>query len=99
MTTPAAALVNADTPRAGYYRKRRVKDGPWAAVRIWHDASRPERSAIWRAEMDMVEVPIDDVWPYCQPADRETYLYLLANPDCLRINAKNIEEWKCRAMK
>lgn len=77
-----------DEPRAGFYRLRQVKGGPWVGVRIWHgppvDPERPlrllDRSWRWQACLDGRRCPVDRVWPWCvaEPIDRPTYRYLLA---------------------
>ena len=79
-----------DYPVAGRYKIKRVRNGPWVAVRIWHDTDRHEpgnpdnpldRSPIWRAERDGQEVDLDDVWPFAEknPIDRAEFRYLLAD--------------------
>lgn len=61
-----------DIPREGFYRMRRVRNGPFVAVRIWfgqpYDPATGEycdRSYCWRAAIDGVQVGIWDVWPAC----------------------------------
>ena len=79
-----------DRPTSGHYKLKRVRGGPWVAVRIWLDADRrdpdfPEyaldRSPVWRAERDGREVEIAQVWPFASnhPIDVDEYRYLLSD--------------------
>lgn len=52
-----------DQPQPGFYRYRRVRNGPWLAARIWRDDSIPERPAVLLAEMDGRDIPVIEAWP------------------------------------
>jgi len=76
-------------PTAGFYKMRRVKDGPWVAVRLWQgfgvdpDGGDDRGMWVWRAERGGKDVDVDDVWPWCAktPIDEAEYRFLLARAD------------------
>ena len=81
---------HADGPRAGYFKMPMVRRGAMVAVRIWLDTDRRDpdfpdlpldRSPIWRAELDGVEVEVARVWPWCDRnrIDAGEFRYLLAD--------------------
>lgn len=89
MTLPKPPNIG-DHPSAGHFKVKRVRGGPWVAVRIWLDDDRRDpdfpdlpldRSPVWRAERDGREVDIEKVWPFAanHPIDVDEYRFLLAD--------------------
>lgn len=81
------APVREDEPRAGWYRRRLVKGGPWCPVRIWFGPSFDpatgewcDRSHCWRATINGDQVPVETVWPWCagEPITEPEHEYLVA---------------------
>lgn len=86
-------MSDADTPRAGFYRTKLIRGGPWVPVRIWfgppHDPDTGElmdRSLRWQAERDGKPVDIDRVWPFCgaQPISEQEYRFMRDRADYVR---------------
>ena len=89
-TPPSPWAPIGDQPVAGYYKTRRVRRVPWIGVRLWLDTDRHEpgnpenkldRSPVWRAELDGLEVELDKVWPWAKliVIDRDEHRFLLAD--------------------
>ena len=65
--------MDPDTPIAGYYLARKVRNGPLLPVHIWFgvtpDPDFPDnpmdRSPVWHAVHDGQEVDIFTIWPWC----------------------------------
>lgn len=80
--------VRDDTPQAGFYRMKLVRNGPWCGVRIWYGApSDPDnpgqlldRSHRWQAEINGWACQIERVWPWAagRNVDEAEYRYLVA---------------------
>lgn len=85
--------VRDDTPEAGWYRMKLVRNGPWCGVRIWHgappDPDNPgellDRSHRWQASINdpgshLWNCSIERVWPWCagNSISEAEYNYLLA---------------------
>lgn len=80
--------VRDDTPEAGFYRLKLVRNGPWTGVRIWHgappDPDQPgellDRSHRWQASINDWPCSIERVWPYAarNPIDEAEHAYLVA---------------------
>lgn len=76
-----------DTPAAGFYKIRMVRNGPFVPVRIWHGPSRDpvtgellDRSHLWHAERRGRIIEIHHVWPWAGrfPIDEREYNYMLS---------------------
>jgi hypothetical protein len=74
-----------DTPTAGHYKMRMVRNGPFVPVRIWfgppHDPDTGEemdRSHRWQAEIGGKEAAIERTWPWCakNPIAEADYRYM-----------------------
>lgn len=80
------APYHVDTPTAGHYAMRLVRNGPLVPVRIWfgppHDPVTGEeldRSPRYQAQIAGKEADIDRVWPWCakNPIAENEYRYML----------------------
>lgn len=78
--------LHVDTPTAGFYAMRLVRNGPLVPVRIWygppHDPVTGEeldRSHRYQAELGGKPTDVDRVWPWCakHPIDEAEYRYML----------------------
>lgn len=78
--------METEEPRAGFYKKRVVKDGVYVGIRIWFgqplDPDTGEvmdRSLRWQATLDGQLVDLESVWPWCgrDPIGRSEYERLL----------------------
>lgn len=78
--------IDANTPIAGHYKMRMVRDGPWVAIKLWFAPSNDpitgevlDRSPVWQCLKHGVLVPFDDVWPWCanHPITPGEYRFIL----------------------
>lgn len=85
-----------DTPEAGFYRHRLVRDGHPVAVRIWFGApldpvtgEELDRGWRWQATANGEQIDIDRVWPNCgvSPITEAEAAYLTGLQSWARKNA------------
>lgn len=69
---PRGRAYDSETPAPGFYRIRKVKGGPFVAVRIWlghpldpaTGEELKERGMRWQCQLNGCElVPVEDYWP------------------------------------
>lgn len=82
--------------RAGFYKTRMVRRGPFVAARIGHER-RPERPEIWHAEVNgkVVGTPgpnmhteeIERIMLFGEPITEQEYRFLLADSQWAAKNA------------
>lgn len=73
-----------DEPQCGWYRLRKVKGGPFVAVRIWcRQITNPDTGELLEPESFHASVAGEaaipaDIWTYCSPISREQHESLAA---------------------